>query len=45
MSGTNHFRRTFELRGTCRKIRRIIDRYLVSTGDQFCTGSLPATTS
>ena len=25
--GINHFRRTFELRGTWRKIRRIIDRY------------------
>jgi hypothetical protein len=34
-SGVNHFRRTFELRGTWRKIRRIIDRYLVSAGDQF----------
>jgi hypothetical protein len=35
VSGINHFRRTFELRGTWRKIRRIIDRYLVSAGDQF----------
>ena len=35
ISGVNHFRRTFELRGTWRKIRRIIDRYLVSAGDQF----------
>lgn len=34
-SGVNHFRRTFEIRGTWRKIRRIIDRYLVSAGDQF----------
>jgi len=45
MTGTNHFRRTFELRGTWRKIRRIIDRYLVSAGDQFGAGSSPATTS
>jgi hypothetical protein len=33
--GVNHFRRTFEIRGTWRKIRRIIDRYLLSASDQF----------
>jgi hypothetical protein len=38
ISGVNHFRRTFELRGTWRKLRRIIDRYLVSAGDQFSPG-------
>ena len=38
ISGVNHFRRTFELRGTWRKVRRIIDRYLVSAGDQFSPG-------
>src|SRR5262245_25762369 len=27
ISGVNHFRRTFELRGNWRKVRRIIDRY------------------
>src|SRR5262249_1533357 len=35
VSGINHYRRTFELQGTWRKIRRIIDRYLVSASDQF----------
>jgi len=45
ISGVNHFRRTFELRGTWRKIRRIIDRYLVSAGDQFSPDLSPATTS
>jgi len=45
MTGTNHFRRTFELRGTWRKIRRIIDRYLVSAGDQFSPDLSPASTS
>ena len=35
VTGVDHFRRTFELRGTWRKISRIIDRYLVSAGDQF----------
>ena len=35
VTGINHYRRTFELEGTWRKIRRMIDRYLVSVGDQF----------
>jgi hypothetical protein len=35
ITGVNHFRRTFEIRGTRRKVQRIIDRYLVSAGDQF----------
>jgi hypothetical protein len=41
IAGVNHFRRTFEIRGTWRKIRRIIDRYLVSAGDQFSSRILP----
>jgi len=45
ISGLNHFRRTFELRGTWRKIRRIIDRYLVSAGDQFSPGFRPQVAS
>ena len=45
ITGVNHFRRTFEVRGTWRKIRRIIDRYLVSAGDQFSPDLSPATTS
>jgi hypothetical protein len=35
VTGVNFFRRTFEVCGTWRKVRRIIDRYLVSAGDQF----------
>ena len=35
VTGVNHFRRTFEIRGTWRKVKRVIDRYLLSTGDQF----------
>jgi hypothetical protein len=35
ISGVNHFRRTFEVRGRWRKVRRIIARYLVSAGGQF----------
>jgi len=38
MTGVDHFRRTFETRGTWRKIRRIIDRFLVSAGDQVSWG-------
>ena len=45
VSGVNHFRRTFETRGRWRKIRRLIDRFLVSTGDQFSGGLGPQTSS
>ena len=45
ISGVNHFRRTFEVRGTWRKVRRIIDRYLVSAGDQFSPGFRPQVAS
>ena len=45
ISGVNHFRRTFELRGTWRKVRRIIDRYLVSAGDQFSPDFRPQVAS
>jgi len=41
LTGVDHFRRTFELPGTWRKIRRVINRYLVSAGDQFLP-DLPA---
>jgi hypothetical protein len=35
ITGVNHFRRTYEVHGTWRKIQRIIDRYLMAAGDQF----------
>jgi len=35
VSGINHFRRTFEIWGTRRKVRRIIKRFLTVTPDQF----------
>ena len=35
VSGLNHFRRTFEVWGTQRKVRRIIKRFLMVTPDQF----------
>ena len=45
ISRVNHFRRTFELRGTWRKVRRIIDRYLVSAGGQFSGNFRPQVAS
>jgi hypothetical protein len=33
--GVNHYRQTFEIAGTRRKVERIIKRYLASAGDQF----------
>jgi hypothetical protein len=44
-TGVNNFRRTFEIHGTWRKIRRIIDRYLVSAGDQFSCHFRPQSAS
>jgi hypothetical protein len=38
MSGIHHFHRTFETRGRWRKVRRLIDRFLLSAGDQFSGG-------
>jgi len=35
VSGLNHYRQTFEIRGTRRKVERIMRRYLASTPDQF----------
>jgi hypothetical protein len=35
VSGLNHYRQTFEIQGTRRKVERIIRRYLASTSDQF----------
>jgi hypothetical protein len=39
--GVNHFRRTFETRGRWRKVRRIIDRFLVSAGGHFSQAFRP----
>ena len=35
VSGLNHYRQTFEIRGTWRKVERIIGRYLASAPDRF----------
>src|SRR5215831_16916167 len=45
VNGVNHFRRTFETRGRWRKIRRIIDRFLVSAGGHFSAHLRPKNAS
>jgi len=45
MVGVNHFRRTFETRGRWRKIRRLIDRFLVSAGGRFSQDFRPQNVS
>jgi hypothetical protein len=40
VSGLNHYRQTFEIRGTWRKVQRIIGRYLASAPDQFFAAAL-----
>ena len=33
--GVNHYRRTYEMRGNWRKVKGIVDRYLMPTSDAF----------
>jgi hypothetical protein len=40
ISGLNHYRQTFEIRGSRRKVERIIRRYLASAPDQFSTRAM-----
>jgi hypothetical protein len=40
ITGVNHYRRTYEMRGNWRKVKRIIDRYLMSAGDTFFCSEL-----
>jgi len=35
VTGVNHYRRTYEMRGTWQKVKRIVDRYLMLTSDGF----------
>lgn len=35
ITGDNHFRQTFQICGTWRKVRRIIERYILSAGDHI----------
>jgi len=40
ITGVNHYRRTYEMRGNWRKVKGIIDRYIMSAGDTF-SGTKP----
>jgi hypothetical protein len=40
VTGLNHYRQTFEIRGTRRKVQRILTRYLASAPDQFFAASV-----
>jgi hypothetical protein len=35
VTGVNHYRRTYEMPGTWRKVKQIVDRYLMATSDAF----------
>jgi len=35
VTGVNHYRRTYEMSGNWRKVRRIVSRYLMLTSDTF----------
>ena len=35
LTGVNHYRRTYEMQGTSRKVKGIVDRYLMLTSDVF----------
>src|SRR5262249_35011130 len=45
VNGVNHFRRTFETRGRGRKIRGIINRFLVSADEQSSCNASPQASS
>jgi hypothetical protein len=43
VTGVNHYRRTYEVRGTWRKVKRIADRYVMPTSDVFSARICPPT--
>jgi hypothetical protein len=43
--GWNHFRQTYEMRGSWRKVKRLIDRYILSTGDSISAQNTAQDTS
>lgn len=42
ITGCNHFRETFEMCGSWRKIKRIINRYILSTGNVILPVNRPS---
>lgn len=41
VTGVNHYRRTYEMRGTWRKVKGIVRRYVMATNDMF-SSRIPA---
>jgi hypothetical protein len=41
VTGVNHYRRTYELRGNWRKVKGIVRRYVMATNDMF-SSRIPA---
>jgi hypothetical protein len=41
MTGVNHYRRTYEMQGTWRKVKGIVDRYLMLTSGVFSSRISP----
>ena len=45
VTGVNHYRRTYEMRGNWRKVKGIVRRYVMATNDMFSSGIRAASTS
>jgi hypothetical protein len=41
VTGVNHYRRTYEMRGTWLKVKGIVDRYLMPTSNAFSSRICP----
>jgi hypothetical protein len=41
VTGVNHYRRTYEMRGTWRKVKGIVNRYVMPTSDAFSSRISP----
>jgi hypothetical protein len=44
VTGVNHYRRTYEMRGNWRKVKGIVRRYVMATNDTF-SSRIPAATA
>jgi hypothetical protein len=44
VTGVNHYRRTYEMRGNWRKVKRIVRRYVKATNDMF-SSRIPASSA
>jgi hypothetical protein len=45
VTGVNHYRRTYEMRGNWRKVKGIVNRYVMPIGDRFSGTLKPASAS